>query len=271
MTAIVGLVTPADVSSPSVQAFLDEGTRLVWANNAIVRIYSPANAQAAHDDVHANGGVLVVGGEKTAFALQAITPPSDGIPIIVAFAGEAPGNQASNMTGFIGDCGAVAHNHLHGLKTHGHNGQDVKVLLDSDQINNTNTANTVTQRILNKLLQFDGNITQLGKTVANIQGLTAAELSTGGFMLIPNAFFFEYASVIAGAVDNSNQVMMAYYPEFEYWRHQQNKGKANVSGYNVPLTYRLAASWVNNLLSGYWNLGSMPQQFADAIPEPYDV
>jgi hypothetical protein len=265
MVAIVALVTPADVSSPSVQAFLDEGTRLGWASNAVVRIYSPANAQTAHKDVDDNGGVLVAGGEQTAYALQAITPPSEEIPIIVAYAGGIPGNHASNMTGFIGDCGTTAENHLHLVKGHGHNGKDVTVLYDSDP------ANTVTKTILDRLLKIDKDINQLPTALADTSDLTAADLKTGGFMLIPNAVFFEHAGVIADAVDNSTQVKIAYYPEFEYWNKSKHKAKANYSGFNVPLTYRLAASWVNNFLNGTWTLDTMPTEFAQAIPTPYEL
>ena len=231
---------------------MDEGTRLGWAAGT-VRLYPPANAQMAHDDVQTNGGVLVAGGGNAASALQAITPPRDNIPIIVAYAGEVLSNHASNMTGFIGDCVTVAENHLRQLKAQGYNGQHVTVLLDANQ------DNTVTQNILGRLLKIDRNINRMPITLVNTQQLTAAQLTTGGFMMISNAVFFRYANVIGPAVDQSN-VQMAHYPEFEYRRHHhQHIGKAHVSGYDVPLTYRLAASWVNDLLSGYWTLGPCPK------------
>ena len=258
MAAIIALVTPADQNSPSVQAFIDECTnRLGMLAPAL---YTPAQAQQAHDDVYNNGGVLVAGGEKTASALQAITmPPGDTIPIIVAYAGKAPDNANTNMTGFIGDGEKVAKNQLHALKLAGYTGNAVTVLLDSDN------SNTVTQYVLGKLLQTDNQIKQKAIALASTPNLTAADFPTAGFMMIPNAVFFENAAAITGAVDGS-VVQMACYPEFLYWQKHANKGKAHVLGYNVPLTYRLAARWVYNILSGYWT--NVPG-FADPIPDPY--
>ena len=254
--AIIALVTPADQNSPSVSAFTDECARLELPPPTL---YLPANAQGAHDNVKANGGVLVAGGEKTAYALQAITPPADNIPIIVEYAGKVPDNAASNMTGFIGDGEKVAKNQLHALKLAGYSGNAVTVLLDSDN------TNTVTQYILGKLLQTDNQLTQKAIALANTPNLTAADFPTLGFMMIPNAVFFENATAITGAVDASI-VQMAYYPEFQYWLKHPHKGKAHVLGYNVPLTYRLAARWACDFLKGYWT--SIPG-FSQPILDPY--
>jgi hypothetical protein len=145
------------------------------------------------------------------------------------------------------------------LKTAGYSGKDVTVLLDSDN------TNTVTQDIWAKLLGDDKNISPKAIALSATQGLKPTDFPTPSFMMIPNAVFFENATAITGAVDGS-AVLTAYYPEFEYWLRHQNKGKAHVLGYNIPLTYRLAARWVFNLLSGYWT--NIPP-IAQPIPDPY--
>jgi hypothetical protein len=264
MAKIVALVTPADQGSPSVQAFQDEGTRKGWPAGT-VQIYDTTEAQDAHDDVQANGGVLVAAGEMTACAVQNVSPPTEKNPvaIIVAFAGAVPDNANTNMTGFIGDCVSVAKYHLQELKKHH---PDVTVMYDPG------AHNKVTQNVLKQL----NNFTPLQIRPADMVNMAAAQLATQlttkGFMLIPNAVYYEYASVISDAVDNAAAVTMAYYPEVEYWRKHQNKGKANLYGYNVPLTYRLAASWADNFFTGYWDLTNMPsKKFAKAIPDPYEL
>jgi hypothetical protein len=258
---VVALVTPADASSPSVTAFQDEGNRFGWGGS--ISIYSPANAQVAHDEVRSRGGVLVAAGEMTATALQTITPHMDKIPIIVAYAGAVPANADTNMTGFIGDCLTIAKNHLNQLKAHGYNGKNITLLYDPEP------TNAVTQDILKELLKIDNDINTNGLKFADIHGFTGAQIVGTGFMMIPNAVFFRYARVITDAVDNSS-VELAYYPEFEYLHKCKKKSKAKFSGFNVPLTYRLAASWVDNLLTRYWTLDSMPSNFAQAIPDPYE-
>ena len=206
------------------------------------------------------GGVLVAAGEMTAYVLQGLTTQ---IPIILAYGGEKPSNAAKNMTGFVGSCVDVGKYHLKKLKDD--NQLQVTVMYDPDN------SNHATQNVLNALKQF----TPLPKTFADLSNQTAAELATelttSGFMLIPNAFYYQNAELISDAVENANQVQMAYYPEVEYWRnHKKRKGIAKVYGHNVPLTYRLAASWVDNLLNGYWTIDTMPKKFADAIAENYE-
>jgi hypothetical protein len=260
--AFVGLVTAADKSSPSVQAFKDEGNKIGWAPGT-VQLYgpSPSEIQMAHDDVKAVGGVLVAAGQQTAFDVQAKTPPTDKIPIIVAYAGAVPDNADTNMMGFIGDSVTVATNHLGLLKKAG---LAVTVMYDPS------AHNKMTQKVLKALTNFTG----LPIRPADMEDMTAAQLAaqlnTTGFMLIPNATYFEYAKVISDAVDSADAVTMAYYPEAEYWRQHQSKGKAHLSGFNVPLTYRLAAGWVDNFFTGTYSIDDMPKKkFAKAIPDPY--
>jgi hypothetical protein len=249
-----------------VEAFKDEGNRIGWPAGT-VQVYDITEVQDAHDDVQTNGGVLVAAGEMTACALQEKSPATEAkpIPIIVAYAGAVPDNADTNMMGLIGDCVTVATSHLGLLK---------KAKLAVTVMYDPGAHNKVTQKVLKALT----NVTPLPIRPVDMQNITAAhlatQLNTPGFMLIPNAVYFEYASVISDAIDSAGAVTTAYYPEVEYWRHHQNKGKANLFGFNVPLTYRLAATWADNFLSGYWNLDtikSMRKRFAQAIPDPYEL
>ena len=266
---LVGLVTPADTPSPTFYAFQDElCNRFGWPLNTLT-LYAASDhggIEGAADAAYKNlskDGVLVAAGEMAAFFLQKKTGPANQVPIILAYGGEPPSNAAANMSGFKGDCVAVALQHLTDLKSHGHQGQNVTVLYDPDDDNH------VTKKVLAALIGADPDIKPLKKLPAEIHGLTAGDLTTSGLMLIPNAAYYRYADVISSAADNSPQVKIAHYPEVEFWRHHKNrKNIAHVYGHNVPLTYRLAASWVDNLLRGYWTVNSMPG-FKKAFIENY--
>jgi hypothetical protein len=272
MALLVALLTPADASSPSYTAFQDElCNNLGWPQTTLVAypIKNFASIQAAakqaHDDVKTNGGVLVAAGEMAASFLQDQTPTTDNIPIVLAYAGQAPSNADKNMTGYVGDCVGLAKGHLKKLKVDA--GLATSVMYDPD-LNNDATQNA--------LQQLDG-YTPLPISPADLQNgiVTAAtltqQLHTNGFMMIPNAVYYKYVNLIATAVDNANPVTLAYYPEIEYQRQSTKKGKTKVSGYNVLLTYRLAACWVDNLLTGVWTVGTMPLpgKFEGAISYPY--
>jgi hypothetical protein len=272
MALLVGLVTPADDQSPTYKAFDHElGYWFGWPKGTL-QCYPASKyggiqgaAHAAYTDVNSNGGVLVAAGEMAAFYLQEETKPpnNDQIPIILAYGGEAPPNRAKNMTGFVGSCVAVGQHHLNKLTGH-----KVTVLYDPDK------SNQATIDVLNALK----NVSALAMATDQVGGLTSQYLDVfnnqhknDAFMLIPNAVYYKNSGVIADAVDGSSTVKIAYYPEIEFWRqHKNRKSIAKVYGHNVPLTYRLAASWVDNLLRGYWTVDTMPNNFADAIIENYE-
>src|SRR5262249_50561839 len=97
----------------------------------------------------------------------------------------------------------------------------------------------------------------------------AAGSITDGFMMIPNATFYENCTTIAGVVDLSKNVKEAYYPEIEYWRAHRKKDIVQIHGNSVELTYRQAANWVNNLLNKSW-AGLPVPSFVPAVPEDYN-
>jgi hypothetical protein len=282
--ARVALVTPADANSPTVQAFIEEGDGFKW-NKGDVVVYSGADPQwkkdisiaagAAVGNLDA-GGVLVAAGEMAATILQEMTTQ---YPIIMAFGGREPSNtdkKAQNMIGFVGDCTTVARKHLSLLKGNFKKGSDITVLYDKDgdSISGAAAKNDVTQHILGKLKGDDNSINAQPIDTANIQGQIDALLTTPGFMIVPNAVFFEQAAAITKAVDNSNNVQIAYYPEFYFYTQYNTKKKAKIVGFNVPATYRVAANWVNYILLGLWTTTQIisamnNKQFAQAIEDPY--
>jgi hypothetical protein len=281
--ALIAVVTPADKNSPTVEAFSEELAGFGWdvQDDSIFDVYSGADPQYNEDiSVAASsavseldpGGVLVAAGEMAAFYVQqetGKTNPPNQIPIILAFGGQAPSNAAANMIGFLGDCTQVAKNHVKALK-HNYTATQITVLYDMENINH------VTQNILKALLHDDNTINAQAIDTANIEGQIDALLTTPGFMIIPNAVFFEKADVITSAVDNSD-VQIAYYPEYYYYtKSDSRKNKAKVSGFNVPATYRVAASWVNDILRQLQTVATIIQgmsnkQFAEAIEYPYLV
>ena len=277
---LIGLVTPADENSPSYTAFQDELVRLGQANAPQIykaSVYGSIEAAAvqAVKDVPKTG-VLVAAGEMAAYYVQDETSKKGNqVPIILAFGGDKPSNVDSptnptnkNMTGFIGKCETVAKQHLAELKKTYYS-EDITVLYDADP----DMKNHITQKILKELTK-DLKIKPRGIDTANVQqDLIDTPLATRAVMMIPNAVFFTQADDITAAVDNTAVVEVAYYPEFHYWNKSHgDKHKAKVSGYNVPLTYREAALWVDHLLTGYWTLNdivNLSKRFAEAIPDPY--
>jgi hypothetical protein len=200
----------------------------------------------------------------------------------MAFGGGKPANAADNMTGFFGDCKTIAQDHVKALKQLKYTAGQITVLYDKDgdpPLPGVPPKNKVTNDILGALKAPKGgdpNINAKPIDTANItQNQLAKLLTTSAFMMIPNAVFFEQAAMITNAVDLSG-VKIAYYPEYYYFtKSDSKKKKANFSGYNVPATYRVAASWVNYILRDIETVQTIVQkmktQFAEAIPDPYLV
>ena len=289
--ARIALVTPADANSPSVKALSDElaGFGYDVQDEAVLKVYSGANniSRAAQDAVQAVDakGVLVAAGEMAATAVQAETAKTAAtatIPIIMAFGGGIPANAADNknMTGFFGDCKIIAQDHLKALKKD-YGADQITVLYDKDgedpPFAGGAPKNKVTNDILHDLKKTEPKLHAKSIDTTNITRTQIANLLTDpGFMMIPNAVFFEQADAITSAVDSSTKVVTAYYPEVHYYnKSDKTKKKAKFSGFNVPATYRIAASWVNYILSEIETVQTIVQkmnkQFAEAIPEPYLV
>jgi hypothetical protein len=196
----------------------------------------------------------------------------------MAFGGGKPANAADNMTGFFGDCKKIAQDHVTALKKN-YTADQITVLYDKDgdpPLPGVAPKNKITNDILGQLKKGDPTLHTRPIDTANItQNQLANLLTDPGFMMIPNAVFFEQAATITNAVDLSG-VEIAYYPEYYYFtKSDSKKKKANFSGFNVSATYRVAASWVNYILRDIKTVQTivqqMKQQFADAIPDPYLV
>ena len=268
--ALVALVTPASEATPSVKAFKDELCNTFGWPQSTFKCFSATAygndlgkaASAAVSAVKA-GDVLVAAGTKAAGLLQ--DAAAANIPIILAFGGEKPKNAGSNMTGLLAGAVAVGKHHMSKLKGAGHDGKKATVMYDPD------TKNQATQDVLAALVTANPNLTKLPISPGQVSALAKATL-TSGFMLIPNAGYYENSKTIAEAVAGDANVKMAYYPEFEYWHYHKTKGgsgHAKVHGHNIPLTFRMAASWANNLLNKDWDVNSLPD-FTDAVTENYE-
>ena len=87
-------------------------------------------------------------------------------------------------------------------------------------------------------------------------------------MLIPNAMFYNHCDDIAAYVDGQSvggTPVSVFYPEREYKKAHTHTATVKVWGYNIPLTYRLAAQYVDKILDGATvaQLGG----FLDAVPD----
>jgi hypothetical protein len=269
--ATVRLVTPASSATKSAAFFAQQLKSLGWPASIFKCISATDDAfngdisKAADEAVREleqaliadqdDVGVLVAAGTKAAGILQDKTTD---FPIILALGGEAPSNAAgnNNLTGFVQDCVQIGKDHLTKHKQKGHT---VTLLWDKDK------DNQASQDVYKELIKI--------VPAKDLNQLTLPELSadkiTEGFMLIPNATYYENSDLIARVVDLSTHVKEAYYPEIEYWRFHKQKQKAKVHGHSVELTYRQAANWVDYLLKEIWSIDDGLPQFTPAITEDY--
>ena len=166
-----------------------------------------------------------------------------------------PGNQ-TNVTGFIIDALATAQKQLARMSG------PVLVLYD-------NTAGSPSNAIYSALDQT--RVQPLtAQTPADLNNLNPAKLvGMNGFMIMPNAWFYKYGNRIVHYVDGKTKgdgtPLPIYYPEREYKNAHQHKARVSVLGHSVLITYRVAAYYVNNILTGYWtNLPAFQEAVQDS-------
>jgi hypothetical protein len=88
-------------------------------------------------------------------------------------------------------------------------------------------------------------------------------------MILPNAWFYKYSNRIVHYVDGKKKgdgtPLPIYYPEREYKNAHNTKASVYVLGHSVLITYRVAAHYVNNILTGYWtNLPAFQEAVQDS-------
>ena len=274
---VVRLVTPADENDKkykSRDAFEKELDRLLKKKPRIQAGYKAyyggydpggledAAAMAVEDAQAAiDAGQLaaiVTAGQIATETVQDATmnndPPSTQIPIIQAAGGSPPPNRQKYVTGFTLNELGVAQYHLQHLDS-----QEVTILYDP---NNSDVFNELVEDTY-------------GKEVTGLQASTPDELDnldpddlTGGFMLIPNAMFYNYCNRVAKYVDGKKvdkKLVAIYYPEIEYMQeHQVDISTVTVAGHDIQGTYRQAAAYVNNILRTVWTVDTLPD-FHEAI------
>jgi hypothetical protein len=241
------------------------------ANNDPANLQSAANkavadAQAALTAPQAAPAAVVAGGVQATSCLQIAVQNSAGptVPIIQAVGGAVPPNPQNYVTGFIINALATAEYHLDHVPS-----QSVTVLYDD-------TPGTPSLDVYNNLFAYNQAkpapqrkaITPLpARTPRALRTLDPTKLTTG-FMLIPNAMFYNHCDDIAAYVDGQSvggTPVSVFYPEREYKKAHTHTATVKVYGYNIPLTYRLAAQYVDKILDGATvaQLGG----FLDAVPD----
>jgi hypothetical protein len=262
----VRLVTPTDntTSNESIKAFEDElqnNKNLGWGN--ITKVYSPADwsgsldsaAQHAVSDPPAPDVIVTAG----VIATNIVLGKTATIPIVQAVGGSNPTIPAgqTNVTGFIINALKTAQDQMALL-----NGQ---VLVLYDDTPDTPTVKNPSNAIYSALDASKKN--PLGaQTPAALNSLDPAKLvGMSGFMILPNAMFYRYSGRVVKYVDGKKKPdgttpLPIYYPEREYKNAHLNKANVSVLGHSVLITYRLAAHYVNNILTGYWSIakGNLP-------------
>jgi hypothetical protein len=202
-----------------------------------------ADAQAALNAAQPAPAAVVAGGVQATSCLQHAVQASGGtpVPIIQAVGGAEPANLQAYVTGFKINALATAKYHLEHLP------QTITVLYDD-------TPNTPSLAVYNDLVAYNRtliapkDITPLTARTPHALRTLDQDLLKAGFMLIPNAMFYNHCDDIADYVDGKN--VSVYYPEREYKKAHTHPANVKVYGYNIQLTYRLAAQYVDKILDG---------------------
>ena len=271
---VVRLVTPADPADkrhPSQDAFEKLLKKLMSSIDYAV-CYGKYNTdtltQAADDAVTAayaavDGGrpaVIVAAGTMAAAILQDITSKqklTTTIPIIQAVGGSVPTNRQPNLTGFIIDAAGTAQAQLAKLNA------PVAVLYDDTPGNPSNN-------IYGQLDQT--KVKPLTARIPGDLGNVNLPADANGFMLLPNAMFYnncdKVVKIVEGKTLPGGGPLPVYYPEREYKQaHKKPAAGVTVLGHHVALTYRLAATFVDSILSG--DLQIPLPELAGAIPDQF--
>jgi hypothetical protein len=248
---LVALVTPAKQSdaNKSLDALKDELKNLELDTKVDFKAYFGAYdqttlttaARTAVDEAQSyvdagQPAVIVAAGTMATTILQGMTRT---IPIIQAAGGGRPTRQ-NNVTGFYIDALGTSKSQFGKLSTN----RTVTVLFDST---NEPPSNTVFQDLQAYARSTYPNVTLIPLDRHDPGSVNQNDIQ-GSFMLIPNALFYNKCNLIARAVERAD--VPAIYPEREYKKRHTNRGRIKVHGHNIPLTYRLAATYVDSILDG---------------------
>jgi hypothetical protein len=270
---VVRLVTPADKSDAK-HASRDAFEKLIKKLYGTKIDYQPCYGkydiatlttvatQAVKDADAASATqkvVIVTAGAMATTIVLGLTPT---IPIIQAF-GENPTipPNRTNVTGFKIDAAKTAQDQLALLTG------PVVVLYD-DTPDPNNPSNYIYSQL--PAAKLAPPIT--ARTPLALKHLSPAKLlGANGFMLIPNAMFYNHCDDIANFVDGKKAAdgitpLPIFYPEHEYKDAHTTKTGVRVLGHHARLTYRNAAVYVDDILSGGMDITTLPP-IGDAVPD----
>jgi hypothetical protein len=257
MAAIVRLVTLVDKNAPTVKAFGDELTALFGNGHKTLdyKAYSAvaegSPSAAAIKAVNDNPQVIVAGGTAAVVAViaaeNAATPPSTA-PIVMV-GGAAPPSPPPRLTGFLINQLTIAQAHVTALLAVA---TKIAVLYD-------NTAGSLSLDTFTKITTAGATPYIPAGQLVSCPASTDTQIQNSnlggadGFMLIPNATYYEYYKDVVKLVDG--QVTWIYYPEREYKRWHLNTNGVHVHGHSIPLAFRQAAWYADSITSGDWVVG----------------
>lgn len=252
-TPIVRLVSPADpAKTNSIAAFKDELVPVLGYPASVLKVYSATDpgsnlTKAAQSAVNDSPDVIVVGGSLAASIVLAKAPSTT---VIIMVGGAAP-STGNNITGFLMNAQDIAKDHAKLLVN---TAKTITVIYDSNNPPSANAYANGVVPIIPKAMRNPISAT----TYDDIKNLDGTQF-TDGLMLIPNATFYQYFKEIVRKIDGNPNVKQVYYPEREYKHaHTTSKKGVQVHGHNIPLTFRMAANYVDSVLNNDFAVGSLP-------------
>jgi hypothetical protein len=213
-------------------------------------------------------------------------PPATAstIPIVQAAGGWLPSPLPGNVTGFVLNplepfhAFGTSEKQLKKLVSKSSTALVVGLLYDSTNGPSTTGARDAVEALaptLNpqpQIVRIDtpGDLQTLKQnfTVTSLQANTGPanpHPDCNGFMLLPNAQFYEVKArqYIAQTVEaNNSPVKYAIYPEREYKKAHTKRNNKFVHGHHIPITFRLAALYVDSLLDGTVAIADLAPQEA---------
>ena len=164
--------------------------------------------------------------------------------------GGAPPHRPPNLTGFLLNDTEIAQDHVQALLPVANM---IAVLYDPTNTPSATTYTAITTPGLTPFIPANRLIPLQATTYSDIRGLNLG--AANGFMLLPNATYYEYFKDIVRLVDGN--VATIYYPEREYKRQHRNRTTGvHVHGHSIPLAYRRAALYVDSISSGEYVVGT---------------
>lgn len=270
---IVCLVTPADPNDQtreSRDAFEHELSNFGWSSprfefHAYYGYYDKKILKAVADKAVKKAEAAMKAGQPAAIVAAGVVATTilqdmtKSVPIIQAVGGSKPGVPAKNVTGFYFDAIQTSKDQLDKLSEY----NEVTVLYNS-----TNAPSKAAWKALQSYAKETHP--KLKVTPRDVQDLGKLKPShiNGSFMLIPNTMFYNRCSEITDLVDQSK--VPAIYPEREYKKAHKKTAGIAVHGHHVPLTYRLAANYVDSILAGSLTVKNLPE-FKEAVTDKHEL